>query len=97
MSAPVVNGYGLDQLPAEQPVTIKLHLSPAEVELAMANSGLSLCLPAMRALVMARVLDFGWLKPEAKRLSRVARKKPRRSAQGRARDPKRRLSASGRA
>lgn len=41
----------------ERPVTITLHLSPADVELALTSGGCSLCGPAIRALVLARVFD----------------------------------------
>ena len=41
----------------ERPVTITMHLSPADVELALTSGGCSLCGPAIRALVLARVFD----------------------------------------
>ena len=42
----------------ERPVTITLHLSPADIELALTSGGSSLCVPAIRALVLARVFDL---------------------------------------
>jgi hypothetical protein len=42
---------------AERPVTITLHLSCADIELALRSGGASLCRPAMHALVLARVFD----------------------------------------
>ena len=41
----------------ERPVTITLHLSAADVELALASGGGTLCRRAMHALVLARVFD----------------------------------------
>ena len=41
----------------ERPVTITLRLSPADIELALTSGGSSLCRPAMRALILARIFD----------------------------------------
>jgi len=42
---------------AEKPLTLTLHLSPADVELALTSSGCSLSGPAIRALILARIFD----------------------------------------
>jgi hypothetical protein len=41
----------------ERSVTITLHLSPADVELAFTSGGSTLCRRAMHALVLAHVFD----------------------------------------
>jgi hypothetical protein len=57
MREQVLDKEAMERLAADRPVTITLHLSSAEVEMALTTGGLSLCRPAMRALVLARVLD----------------------------------------
>lgn len=57
MSEQVLDEEAMERLVADRPVTITLHLSSAEVEMALTSGGLSLCRPAMRALVLARVLE----------------------------------------
>ena len=53
-----------DAFVPERPVTITLHLSPADVELALTSGGCSLCGPAIRALVLARIFDVDDLDTE---------------------------------
>ncbi len=47
----------LEAAAKQRPTRITLELSPLEVELALATGGASLCEPALRALVLASVLD----------------------------------------
>ena len=47
----------LDVIPPLDSVTITLNLSPPDLELAVATSGLSLCPAMMRAIVAAMVID----------------------------------------
>jgi hypothetical protein len=47
----------LDVIPPLDSITITLNLSPPDLELAVATSGLSLCPAMMRAIVAAMVID----------------------------------------
>lgn len=47
----------LDIIPPLQTVTITLDVSPPDLELAVATSGISLCPAMMRAIVAAMVVD----------------------------------------
>jgi hypothetical protein len=50
----------LDIIPPLDAVTITLNVSPPDLELAVATSGVSLCPAMMRAIVAAMVVDTGW-------------------------------------
>jgi hypothetical protein len=50
----------LDVIPPLHPLTITLHVSPPELELAVATSGVSLCEAMMKAIVAAMVVDSSW-------------------------------------
>ena len=50
----------LDVIPPLGTVTISLDLSPSELELAVATSGVSLCTAMMEAIVAAMVVDAAW-------------------------------------
>jgi hypothetical protein len=50
----------LDVIPPLRSVTITLEVSPTELELAVATSGVSLCTAMMRAIVAAMVVDATW-------------------------------------
>lgn len=65
MSKEVPNQDSLDFTVAERPITVTLHLSPADVELALMSGGASLCPRALRALVLARVFDVDKFEVEA--------------------------------
>jgi hypothetical protein len=47
----------LDVIPPLDSITITLSLSPPDLELAVATTGLSLCPAMMRAIVVAMVID----------------------------------------
>lgn len=47
----------LDVIPPLDSITITLNLSPPDLELAVATSGLSLCRAMMRAIDAAMVID----------------------------------------
>ena len=49
--------WELDVIPPLRSITITLDVSPPELELAVANSGASLCAAMMRAIVAAMVVD----------------------------------------
>ncbi len=53
-------GFELDVVPPLNALTITLDVSPPELELAVATSGVSLCSAMMRAIVAAMVVDTGW-------------------------------------
>jgi hypothetical protein len=50
----------LDVIPPLTAVTITLDVTPTELELAVATSGVSLCPAMMRAIVAAMVVDTAW-------------------------------------
>lgn len=50
----------LDVIPPLTTVTITLDVTPPELELAVATSGISLCPAMMRAIVAAMVVDTAW-------------------------------------
>jgi hypothetical protein len=50
----------LDVIPPLGSVTITLEVSPTELELAVATSGVSLCPAMIRAIVAAMVVDATW-------------------------------------
>jgi hypothetical protein len=52
--------WELDIVPPLSSVTITLDVSPPELELAVATSGVSLCGAMMKAIVAAMVVDTGW-------------------------------------
>ena len=49
--------FEFDIIPPLDAVTITLNVSPPDLELAVATSGLSLCPAMMRAIVAAMVVD----------------------------------------
>jgi hypothetical protein len=50
----------LDVIAPLKSITITLDVSPPELELAVATSGVSLCNAMMRAIVAVMVVDAGW-------------------------------------
>lgn len=54
--------WELDVIPPLRSITIKLDVSPPELELAVATNGASLCNAMMRAIVAAMVVDATWRK-----------------------------------
>jgi len=50
----------LDIIPPLDAITITLNVSPPDLELAVATSGVSLCPAMMKAIVAAMVVDTGW-------------------------------------
>ena len=50
----------LDVIPPLRSFTITLNVSPADLELAVATSGASLCGAMMQAIVAAMVVDTAW-------------------------------------
>ena len=50
----------MDIVPPLDAVTITLVVSPPDLELAVATSGVSLCPAMMRAIIAAMVVDTGW-------------------------------------
>jgi len=52
--------WELDIVPPLSSVTITLDVSPPELELAVATSGVSLCGAMMKAIVAAMVVDTAW-------------------------------------
>ena len=58
MSDPNSDEEVMDVFVPERPVTITLHLSPADVELAFTSGGGTLTRRAMHALVLAQVFDL---------------------------------------
>ena len=52
--------FELDVIPPLNSLTITLDVSPPELEMAVATSGVSLCSAMMRAIVAAMVVDAGW-------------------------------------
>jgi hypothetical protein len=54
----------LDVIPPLGSVTITLDVSPLEIELALATSGVSLCRAMMTAIVAAMVVDAAWQEVE---------------------------------
>jgi hypothetical protein len=52
--------WELDVIPPLNSLTITLDVSPPELEMAVATSGVSLCSAMMRAIVAAMVVDAGW-------------------------------------
>jgi hypothetical protein len=50
----------LDIIPPLDAITITLNVSPPDLELAVATSGVSLCPAMMKAIVAAMVIDTGW-------------------------------------
>jgi hypothetical protein len=54
----VLDVEAMEALLTERPITITMHLTPEDVELALASGGAYLVHPAMTALIVARVLDI---------------------------------------
>ena len=52
--------WELDVIPPLSPITIILDVSPPELELAVATSGVSLCNALMKAIVAAMAVDAAW-------------------------------------
>jgi len=50
----------LDVVPPLRSFTITLNVSPADLELAVATSGASLCGAMMQAIIAAMVVDTAW-------------------------------------
>jgi hypothetical protein len=50
----------LDVIPPLRSFTITLNVSPADLELAVATSGASLCGAMMQAIIAAMVVDTAW-------------------------------------
>ncbi len=57
--------WELDVIPPLNSLTITLDVSPPELELAVATSGVSLCTAMMRAIVAAMVVDAAWQNTQA--------------------------------
>ena len=55
-----IEHWELDIIPPLVAVTITLKVSPPDLEMAVATSGVSLCPAMMRAIVAAMVVDTGW-------------------------------------
>jgi hypothetical protein len=58
MSEPIFGDEATEISVPERPMTITLHLTAVDVELALASEGGSLRRPTMQALVLARVFDL---------------------------------------
>lgn len=54
------DGGELDVVPPLRSFTITLDVSPADLELAVATSGASLCGAMMQAIIAAMVVDTAW-------------------------------------
>ena len=54
----------LDVIPPLGSITITLDVSPSELKLALATSGVSLCRAMMNAIVAAMVVDAAWQEVE---------------------------------